>query len=132
MKYRIHKLIVAIILILPFLLIQVPVYGAAEAQHGTITALTDGGGQPIQESYAVQREFLDEIIASGEDHCPCTAACPHHGNCFECVQIHRGHGDHLPHCLHKALNKKIAILSELTEHSIVNEIKQPSYITGEE
>jgi hypothetical protein len=36
---------------------------------------------------------------------------------MECVTVHRGHGDHLPHCLHNMLNRKIAQLSGLTEHS---------------
>ena len=30
------------------------------------------------------------------------------------------------------VNKKLAMLSELTEHSIATNVKQPSYITGEE
>ena len=48
-----------------------------------------------------------------------------------CVQVHRGHGDHLPHCLQCMVNQKLALLSELTEHSIVKEVRQPSCITGE-
>lgn len=82
----------------------------------------------------LQAEFLNEIKQfrkAGGDFCSCPADCKHHGNCFECVQIHRGHGDHLPHCMQKMVNKKLAMLSELTEHSIVKEVKQPPYITGE-
>lgn len=38
-------------------------------------------------------------IAGGEDFCSCTADCPYHGKCVECVLIHRAHRDHLPNCL---------------------------------
>ena len=37
-------------------------------------AMTSSGIK--EEGEALQRKFLDEIIASGEDHCPCTTACP--------------------------------------------------------
>ena len=78
-------------------------------------AMTSSGIK--EEGEALQRKFLDEIIASGEDHCPCTTACPHHGNCFECVQIHRGHGDHLPFCFWNMINERIEKFSRLTEGS---------------
>ena len=71
----------------------------------------------MQESFRLQREWIDEIVASGEDHCPCPEACPHHGNCFECVQIHRGHRDHLPYCFWDMINERIDKLSRLTEGS---------------
>ena len=83
---------------------------------------------------AIQAEFIEEIKEfkkSNGDHCNCPADCSLHGNCMLCVQVHRGHGDHLPHCLQCMVNKKLALLSELTEHSIVKEVRQPSYITGE-
>lgn len=50
------------------------------------------------EAMAIKREFLKQVRESG-DHCPCKQACPHHGNCFECVTLHRGHRDHLPRCM---------------------------------
>lgn len=42
----------------------------------------------------------------------------HHGNCFECVTIHRGHRDHLPMCLWDMVNERIAALSHITEGSL--------------
>ncbi len=36
------------------------------------------------------------------------------------------------YCLHCMVNKNLEMLSELTEHSILNEVKQPYYIIGEE
>lgn len=81
---------------------------------------------------ALQDEFVAEVKAAvkeGMDHCPCKdAGCKHHGNCFACVQIHRGHGMHLPYCMQKMLNKRLEAVSALTEHTIVNEVEIPDYL----
>ena len=82
--------------------------------------------------HALQDTFLDEIKAArktGMDHCPCKdVSCKHHGNCFECVQIHRGHGMHLPACMHMMVNKRLEAVSELSEHTIVRQVKVPDYV----
>jgi len=70
------------------------------------------------EASLLQDEFLQLVQASGEDHCSCPAACKLHGKCKECVIVHRGHGDHLPHCFQRMVNERIETLSALTEHSI--------------
>ncbi len=70
-----------------------------------------------QEAWEVKQEFLRQVREAG-DHCPCPEACPHHGNCFECVTIHRGHRDHLPMCLWDMVNERIAALSHMTEGSL--------------
>ena len=57
------------------------------------------------EAMAIKREFLKQVRESG-DHCPCKQACPHHGNCFECVTLHRGHRDHLPMCMWDMVNER--------------------------
>ena len=69
----------------------------------------------------LQDEFLKEIEISGVDHCTCPADCKFHGKCVQCVIIHRGHGDHLPHCFQNMVNKRIDALSALTEHSLKHE-----------
>lgn len=71
----------------------------------------------LKRSQELQKQFLAELHASGEDHCSCTEKCPHHGNCVDCVVIHRGHQDHLPSCFHPMVNRRIAAVSELTEHT---------------
>lgn len=70
-------------------------------------------GLRIQEEFAskFRKEYADK------DHCPCTKACRYHGNCKECVAIHRAHGEHVPACMRNLINEKIRILSELTEHT---------------
>jgi hypothetical protein len=65
----------------------------------------------------LQEEFLAEIEKSGVDHCSCPVDCKFHGRCVECVIIHRGHGDHLPHCFQSMVNRRLEQLSGLTEHS---------------
>lgn len=70
-----------------------------------------------REASKLQDEFLAGIKRSGVDHCTCPAACKFHGKCMECVALHRGHGDHLPHCMQDMVNRRIEQLSGLTEHS---------------
>ena len=65
------------------------------------------------EAMAIKREFLKQVRESG-DHCPCKQACPHHGNCFECVTLHRGHRDHLPMCMWDMVNERLHKLSVFT------------------
>lgn len=71
-----------------------------------------------KEAYELEMAMINEIVASGEDHCPCKVACKHHGNCFECVQIHRAHRDHLPFCFWDMINERLETLSRLTEGSL--------------
>lgn len=72
-----------------------------------------------QEAWAVKQEFLRQVREAG-DHCPCQEHCPHHGNCFECVTIHRGHRDHLPMCMWDMVNERLCQLSHLTEGTLRN------------
>ena len=67
-----------------------------------------------EEGWEIKQEFLKQVRESG-DHCPCQQACPHHGNCFECVTIHRGHRDHLPMCMWDMVNERLHGLSRMTE-----------------
>lgn len=78
----------------------------------------DAKGHQLQDEYIAefQREYANK------DHCPCTTACKNHGKCRECVAIHRAHREHVPYCLQDMLNERIRLLSELTEHTVVNKI----------
>ncbi len=81
-------------------------------------------GLELQEEFAA--EFRAEYAE--KDHCPCKKACRYHGNCKECVAIHRAHGEHVPNCMRNMINNKIRLLSELTEHTIANEIESPEEV----
>lgn len=85
-------------------------------------------GLKLQEEFAAafREEYKDK------DHCPCKKACRYHGNCKECVAIHRAHEEHVPNCMRPLINKKIKILSELTEHTISNEIEPPKEVFRKE
>jgi len=75
------------------------------------------------EANNLQDEFLKELhqlISSGGDHCPCAVSCKHHGNCLDCVSIHRGHRDHLPDCFKNLLSDKLQGILALTE-SVIHE-----------
>lgn len=82
------------------------------------------------EGHRLQTEFITEFREEyqNKDHCPCKVACRYHGNCRECITIHRGHQDHVPNCMRDMLNQRIRLLSGLTEHSIANEIEPPKEI----
>ena len=81
-------------------------------------------GLKLQEEFAAEFREADKE----KDHCPCQKACRYHGNCKECVAIHRAHQEHVPNCMRPVINKKIRLLSELTEHTIANEIEPPKEI----
>ena len=79
------------------------------------------------EGLKIQEEFVSEFRReyAEKDHCPCKKACRYHGNCKECVAIHRAHGEHVPNCMRPLINRKLKLLSELTEHTLAYEIKPP-------
>ena len=73
----------------------------------------------------IQRQFIEAFRKEFDekDHCSCHKDCEYHGNCKECVAIHRAHQEHVPNCMRTMINKKIRLLSELTEHTIAEELK---------
>ena len=73
----------------------------------------------------MQDEFIAEFRKhyTDKDHCSCQKACKFHGNCKECVAIHRAHMDHLPNCFHDMVNERIKAVSELTEHGFAQTLK---------
>lgn len=78
-------------------------------------------GLKLQEEFAsaFREEYKDK------DHCPCQKACRYHGNCKECVAIHRAHQEHVPNCMRPVINQKLKLISELTEHTVAYEITPP-------
>lgn len=93
-----------------------------EQEMGAMDLFRSGN---LKEARKMQDDFLKAVKASGQDHCTCPEACKFHGKCVECVTLHRGHGDHLPHCFGNMLNKRIEKLSELSEHSFKPPVEEP-------
>lgn len=85
-------------------------------------------GLELQEEFAAA--FREEYRK--KDHCPCKKAYRYHGNCKECVTIHRAHQEHVPNCMRPILNQKIKLLSQLTEHTIAEEIQPPQEVLRKE
>ena len=58
-----------------------------------------------QEGLRLQEEFAAQFREKykDKDHCPCQKACRYHGNCKECVAIHRAHQEHVPNCMRPIL-----------------------------
>lgn len=54
----------------------------------------------IEEARKLEGEFVRQFRQAYEKggHCPCQEPCRWHGQCKECVAIHRAHQDHLPNC----------------------------------
>ena len=77
------------------------------------------------EGHRLQDAFISDFREAydGKDHCPCTTACKYHGDCRACVAIHRAHMEHVPNCLRPMLNRRIRMLSELTEDTVVDVIQ---------
>ena len=99
-----------------------------ETECRAMQAFLEGNNDLGEELQAEFLNQLKEAMKNGQDHCPCTADCSIHGKCFICVQVHRGHGNHLPACMHEMVNRKLKELSELTEHSIIDEVEKPIYL----
>jgi hypothetical protein len=61
------------------------------------------------EGLRLQEEFASEFRKeyADKDHCPCQKACRYHGNCKECVAIHRAHQEHVPNCMRPMINMRL-------------------------
>ena len=73
----------------------------------------------------MNRDKAKEILELFKDKkcdCPLTT-CEQHGNCTECVTIHRHYGNHFPHCLQFLVKDKIKELAKTIEITI--EDKKP-------
>lgn len=98
-----------------------------EKMHEAMSAFHKGDrteGLKLPEEFT--STFRDEY--KDKDHCPCLKACRYHRNCKECIAIHRSHQEHVPNCMRTMINKKINLLSELTEHTIAAEIEEPNEV----
>jgi hypothetical protein len=70
-----------------------------------------------KEQYVETIRELRAMISSGRyAGCPCPKSrCEWHGQCFECVMVHRYHQEHVPCCMQPMLRKKIAELAGVAE-----------------
>jgi hypothetical protein len=66
-------------------------------------------------------------LASGvaaECSCPKTK-CEWHGDCYNCVRIHRHFGEHVPNCLQAILQSRVKELARTAEMTVAPAEKTP-------
>ncbi len=70
-----------------------------------------------KEEYAQQVKQLKARLDAGEcEQCPCTKTkCHWHGNCRDCVRIHRINGHHLPQCMQPIIEPHVQALAAAAE-----------------
>lgn len=62
------------------------------------------------------------------DDCPCTQVrCHRHGNCVECIRVHRTRKEHIPECLQDIFRDRIRELALLVEYDIRDLRRTPAY-----
>src|SRR5665647_3966507 len=68
-----------------------------------------------------------EMIKSGKySECTCPSLkCKWHGDCYECVMMHRVHQKHLPDCLKPVLKNKLSEIAAKLEMHLVPDERVP-------
>ncbi|NPV06004.1 MAG: hypothetical protein HPY67_14890 [Syntrophaceae bacterium] len=62
------------------------------------------------------------------DDCPCVQVrCHRHGNCVECIRVHRTRQEHIPECLQGMFRDRIRELAALVEYGIRDLRRTPEY-----
>lgn len=62
------------------------------------------------------------------DDCPCIQTrCHRHGNCVECIRVHRTRQQHIPECLQDMFRTRIKELAALVEYDVLDLRRTPAY-----
>ena len=62
------------------------------------------------------------------DDCPCTQRrCHRHGNCVECIRVHRTRQQHIPECLQDMFRSRVKELAALVEYDVLDLRRTPAY-----
>lgn len=62
------------------------------------------------------------------DDCPCAQTrCHRHGNCVECIRVHRTRKEHIPECLQDMFRSRVKELAALVEYDILDLRRTPAY-----
>jgi hypothetical protein len=60
--------------------------------------------------------------------CPCIQTrCHRHGNCVECIRVHRTRQQHIPECLQDMFRTRIKELAALVEYDVLDLRRTPAY-----
>jgi hypothetical protein len=77
----------------------------------------------------VRKETATPRLARGTvDDCPCTQIrCHRHGNCVECIRVHRTRQEHIPECLQEMFRSRVRELAALVEYGVRDLRRTPAY-----
>ena len=75
-----------------------------------------------------KEEFVEEIkiiramlASEAEAKCSCpNIHCEFHGDCYNCIRIHRYYKNHVPRCLQPMLREKVKGLTQMVEYTVTN------------
>ena len=75
-----------------------------------------------------KRPQAPERLPVQVDDCPCVQVrCHRHGNCVECIRVHRTRQEHIPECLQGMFRDRIRQLAALVEYDIRDLRRTPAY-----
>ena len=75
-----------------------------------------------KDEFVAQIKEIRYVLATGvEAKCSCpNVKCEWHGNCYDCVRIHRHYKDHIPRCMQGILRDKVKAIAGVVEFSVDN------------
>jgi hypothetical protein len=69
-----------------------------------------------EEHYQLIKECRAKLETNACQGCSCPEIkCEWHGDCYNCVRLHRIYADHVPRCLQLMLYKKVEQITEIAE-----------------
>jgi hypothetical protein len=69
-----------------------------------------------------------KLIPGIVDDCPCTQTrCHRHGNCVECIRVHRTRQQHIPECLQGMFRGLVKDLAALVEFDVRDLRRTPAF-----
>jgi hypothetical protein len=75
-----------------------------------------------KEEFVEQISEIRAMLDSGaEARCSCpNIHCEFHGDCYNCVRIHRHYKNHIPRCMQLIMREKVKDLALLVEYTVEN------------
>jgi len=79
------------------------------------------------EYYELIKRIRAQLATDQCRECSCPKTnCEWHGDCYTCVRQHRISGDHVPNCLQKILDDKVAAIAQVAEMTVQKKPHTPS------
>jgi hypothetical protein len=92
---------------------------------------SERGRTRIARVYMKQKKVVPvkQVLGPGmADDCPCKQIrCHRHGNCVECIRVHRTRQQHIPECLQDMFRTRIRELAALVEYDVLDLRRTPAF-----